>query len=425
MFCVFNATPLEKYENYRLCLDRWRREESDAPDLGPTLYNLIDGLVRFLGINQYSPHNTTQPRLLVDLMPEVYFRSSDGLLRRLLSRKGVSEEEREAMLQRVEDRGCAYLPQVNAFYMHDFQMVHASEEATRFLHHACRGLPVRVTAREEAADEPADFFYARVLENTLAYFGSRVLYPARAAVRETDLRDLSEQTREDVERQTGLGFAESMRALDFLLLHRLLEVDVKQCERVRGSLDEGIRSSGPRFEYITRQLGYLLGCDLYDGYLEGRVTPGFVPDCFLHTWKSGNGTGGIFHAGAPAARAAAEAAQSGNREEQSVACTQCPALAFSRATICFRHSFSAEQSCPRSTHFAGASGIMACSSRRSGPHHVRLAGIRVLIAGVVEGLAGGTEDHEVGTGNNPMVVGSLSGGIGIGIAGADITGQHV
>jgi hypothetical protein len=217
----------------------------------------------------------------VDLLPEVYYRSSDGLLRRLLSRKGVSEEEREGMLQRVEDRGCAYLPQVNAFYMHDFQMLHASEEAARFLHHACRGLPARVTAREEAADEPADFFYGRVLENALAYFGSRVLYPSRSAVRESDLRDLGEQTREDIERQTGFGFAESMRAIDFLLLHRLLEVDAKQCEQVRGSLDEGIRSSGPKFEYITGQLGYLLGCDLYNGYLEGRVPPAFVRGLFL------------------------------------------------------------------------------------------------------------------------------------------------
>ena len=281
VLCVFNSTPLEKYENYRLCLDRWRREESDGPDLGPTVYNLIDGLVRFLGINRYSPHNTTQPKFLVDLLPEVYYRASDGLLRRLLSRKGVSEEEREAMLLRVEERGCAYLPQVNAFYMHDFQMLHASEEAARFLHHACRGLPARVASREESADEPADFFYARALENAVAYFGSRVLYPARPAVHEADLRDLSEQTREDVERQTGLTFAESMRALDFLLLHRLLEVNAKQCEQVRGSLDEGIRSSGAKFEYITQQLGYLLGCDLYDGYLEGRVTPGFVRSLFL------------------------------------------------------------------------------------------------------------------------------------------------
>jgi len=157
----------------------------------------------------------------------------------------------------------------------------AAEEAARFLHHACRGLPARVTAREEAADEPGDFFYARVLENALAYFGSRVLYPARTAAREADLRDLSDQTREDVERQTGLGFAESNRAINFLLLHRLLELNPKQCDDVRGSLDEGIRSSGAKFEYVTQQLGYLLGSDLYDAYLEGRATPRYVRGLFL------------------------------------------------------------------------------------------------------------------------------------------------
>src|ERR1035438_9330971 len=106
VLCVFNATPLEKYENYRLCLDRWGRNAKDhsAPDLGPTLYNLIDGLVRFLGINQYSPHNTTQPMLLVDLMPEVYSRSSDALLRRLLSRKGFTAEHRRSLLDRKSTR---------------------------------------------------------------------------------------------------------------------------------------------------------------------------------------------------------------------------------------------------------------------------------------------------------------------------------
>ena len=36
VLCVFNATPLEKYENYRLCLDRWGRNDHSAPDLGPT-----------------------------------------------------------------------------------------------------------------------------------------------------------------------------------------------------------------------------------------------------------------------------------------------------------------------------------------------------------------------------------------------------
>src|SRR5580698_1818536 len=66
VICVFNATPLEKYENYRLCLDRWGEGESEAPDFSPAVYNLIHGLVQFLDINCYSPHNGTQPKFLID-----------------------------------------------------------------------------------------------------------------------------------------------------------------------------------------------------------------------------------------------------------------------------------------------------------------------------------------------------------------------
>ena len=143
VLCVFNATPLEKYENYRLCLDRWGRSDTghSAPDLGPTLYNLIEGMVRFLGINQYSSHNTTQPRLLVDLMPEVYSRSSDALLRRLLSRKGFTAEQRQSLLRQVRERGSVYLTPINAVYVRQFRMTSSAEDATRFLHQACRGLP--------------------------------------------------------------------------------------------------------------------------------------------------------------------------------------------------------------------------------------------------------------------------------------------
>src|SRR5271169_3833866 len=95
--CVFNATPLEKYESYRLFLDQWSRCDN-SPDFAPTIYNLIDSLARFLEINRYSPHNGTQPKFLVDMLPEVYGGASDAMLRRLLSRKGVSEQDREAML---------------------------------------------------------------------------------------------------------------------------------------------------------------------------------------------------------------------------------------------------------------------------------------------------------------------------------------
>jgi len=278
--CVFNATPLEKYENYRLYLNRWGRDETGAVDLGPTVYNLIDGLVRFLGINLYSPHNTTQPRLLVDLMPEVYSRNSDALLRRLLSRKGFSASQRRAMLQRVHERGSAYLAPLNAFYIRQFQMMSAAEDAARFLHHACRGLPDRVNGKMPEPRTPHDAFFAATLEHALACFGSRILYPARPAFRDADLQARYELTREDLEQQTSLPYSDAIEILDFLSWHR----ESDRTERKRPAAPDWTRVlgfTGRKWEYVTQQLGYLLGNDLYDAYLEGRVGPAVLRRLFL------------------------------------------------------------------------------------------------------------------------------------------------
>jgi hypothetical protein len=276
VLCVFNATPLEKYENYRLCLDRWRRDDDSAPDLGPTLYNLIEGMVRFLGINQYSPHNTTQPRLLVDLMPEVYSRSSDALLRRLLSRKGFTVEQRRSLLRQVRERGSVYLAPINAVYVRQFQMATSAEDATRFLHQACRGLPnlstgkgsPQHTAPLEHPLDIEDTFYINVFEHALAFFGSRILHPARPALRDADLAELYDITREDLEHQTALPFADAVGALDFLIQHR-------------ASPAQAPAFIGRKYEYVARQLGHLTGTDLYDAYLDGRLTTAALRKLFL------------------------------------------------------------------------------------------------------------------------------------------------
>jgi len=281
--CAFNSTPLEKYENYRLCLDRWGREGIGSPDLGPTIYNLIDGLLRFLDINRYSSHNGNQPKFLVDLLPEVYCRSSDGMLRRLLSRKGVDEDEKKSMLRKVEERGSAYLPRVNAFYICEFQMMYAAEEVARFLHHACRGLPARVNGHAPKLLEwkQEDLFYARALEHALAYFGSRVLCPARPALRDTDLYELYDETHEDLEQQTPFSFAELIRTVDFLVLHREFEANARRYAETPELIRAGVECSGKKFDYATQQLGYLLGTDLYDAYLEGRITRRSLRQLFL------------------------------------------------------------------------------------------------------------------------------------------------
>ncbi len=297
VLCVFNATPLEKYENYRLCLDRWRRSDNDhsAPDLGPTLYNLIDGMVRFLGIDQYSPHNTTQPRVLVDLMPEVYSRSSDALLRRLLSRRGFTAEHRRSLLRQVRERGSVYLTPINAVYVRQFRMTSSAEDATRFLHQACRGLPNLSNGKalaQHAAPNAAsvaqsldrdDAFCMAVFEHALAFFGSRILYPARPALRDSDLADLFDVTHEDLEHQTALPFAEAVDALDFLIQHRECDFwdNHRSPSQQSKSLSQAPAFTGRKYEYVAEQLGCLTGTDLYDAYIEGRLTTAALRRLFL------------------------------------------------------------------------------------------------------------------------------------------------
>src|SRR5260370_21960010 len=121
------------------------------------------------------------------MLPEVHGKSLDATLRRLSSRKGITEQQLKTMLASVEERGSAYVPELNAFCIRQFQMMHAAEDAARFLHHACRGLPERLSGRSVNEDEDlngstaltTDVFYARVIEDAVAYFGSRVLYPSR------------------------------------------------------------------------------------------------------------------------------------------------------------------------------------------------------------------------------------------------------
>jgi len=244
VICVFNATPLEKYESYRLFLDQWSRCDT-GPDFAPTMYNLIDSLARFLEINRYSPHNGTQPKFLIDMLPEVHGHSSDAMLRRLLSRKGIDEAQLEAMLASVAERGSAYLPQVNAFHIREFKMMSAAEDATRFLHHACRGLPHRLNGHPVPGKNltPVDDFYRRVIENAVAYFGARVLHPARPEMETEDSPALS---------RAGLEKA-AQAAL----------------------------SDASKFEPCAEEWGYRLGSQIYKVYLAGKVKPRGVRRLFL------------------------------------------------------------------------------------------------------------------------------------------------
>jgi Haem-binding uptake, Tiki superfamily, ChaN len=277
--CAFNSTPLEKYESYRLCIERWRQERACAPDLAPSIYNLVDALLRFLNVNKYSATNHTQPRFLVDLLPEVYRCTSEEQWRKLLSREGLTEVELKSVLACLAERGCCYVPRLNAICAADFRIVQGAEEIARFVHHACRGALRRGDAG--ASIEPEDLFYARVLEHALAYLGSQVLFRARPVVREIDLYALYSLSGEAVEEQTGFGYHEFMQMVDFLVMHKDYEANHRHYLQPPVLIHEGLRYRNEKREYATRQLGYILGSDLYKAYLTGRIAKRFLRALFL------------------------------------------------------------------------------------------------------------------------------------------------
>jgi hypothetical protein len=156
--CIFNSSPLEKYESYRLCLERWNSDEEI--DFAPAVYNVIFSLAQTLGFRLDSPHNGSQPKYLADSLPEIINVSE------LEQKSCGSDALARELLDRIDEAGCCYLARTNQFFVREFNMASVAAESARFLRHACRG-----TKKEEPSP----------IEGTLAHFGARLLSPGTPA----------------------------------------------------------------------------------------------------------------------------------------------------------------------------------------------------------------------------------------------------
>ena len=282
--CVFNATPLEKYESYRLYLERWRCERAQPDDLAPLFYNLIDALLRFLGVDKYKPGRYISA--IVDSLPEVHSRRNEESFRKLLLRRRATPRELEATLEEVRQCGCCFVVRLNTIFATRLNMLRAAEIAAQFVQLACRDRREEV---EQHAPEksPADRFYGAVLDEALVYLGSRVLYPARPPVRESDYYALYSHPREVVGYWSLCSYREYLEMLDFLLLHKDYELHRGQYGRPPRLIETALQYGGTRFEYVTRELGLMLGTELYDAYVAGRVTRQSLRALFFRSRKPG------------------------------------------------------------------------------------------------------------------------------------------
>lgn len=283
--CVFNATPLEKYESYRLYLKRWRCERAQPDDLASVFYNLIDALLRFLGIDKYQPKRAAPA--IVDSLPEVHSRRSQESFRKLLLRKGASLHEVESVLDDVRNHGCCYVSRLNTIFAIGLNMARSAELAAQFVQLACRDRRPGLTsiASEQAPD---DVFYSRVVDEALIYLGSRVLYPARPSVRQADYYALYSHPREVIEYCGLYSYREYLEMIDFLLLHKDYELRREQYGRPPQLVTLALQYNRARFAYATRELGLMLGTELYDAYVTGRIARQSLRAVFFRSRRKGD-----------------------------------------------------------------------------------------------------------------------------------------
>jgi hypothetical protein len=270
--CVFNASPLEKYESYRQCIEQWKHEKRET-DLAPSFYNLIDALAEFLRVEKAASIYNAQPEYLYDIVPEICCRTNTDALKKVLQRKRATERETREALESIERSGAAYVQRLNVLLATRYELSGAGEEVSRFLYAVCRG---EVGKPDESPADLEQRFYTECLRHMATYVGSRILHPAREPWRELDLYSRYSDTREQVERSIQCGYREYMRMIDFLVLHKDFECHARRYRQVPALIEEGRKYDGERLRFATMWLGRMLGTQVYEAFVAGQLHKRFI-----------------------------------------------------------------------------------------------------------------------------------------------------
>jgi uncharacterized iron-regulated protein len=278
VMCVFNATPLEKYESYRIYIGKWRTEPSQ-PDLAPTFYNLVDTFMRSMGLEQYSPATGSHSSALIEDYPEVYLRPGAREFEKLLARKEIPAAERRPVLEKLRHQGCVYSAKHNLLLIKRFQLSNAAEEAVRFVQYECRG--AACSSGPWAGSSHQDHFYFDVIDRAFITFGARVLLPHYPVMRQHDFRALSSRPQAAADSQTVFSPREHREMIEFLVLHKESEGHARLRSELPRVLATGIASTGKKREFLVRHLGAMLGAEMHEAYVAGSMSKSFLRSLFF------------------------------------------------------------------------------------------------------------------------------------------------
>ncbi len=186
-----------------------------------------------------------------------------------LRRSGAfSKHEIAFMRRQILASESYFIPRMRLVYLANLSINHAAEEAAHFLRHV-------FTEDDGDRDGLVDAFYARVLNEALAFLGSKIINPRRKAPHRPRLERWVEAWRAGQRQRLE---ALEVRAAELVLAH----LDLEAGRRVPGLRDALYGASDAElFNAVTHMLGYILGDRLYYAMISGKATKAEIRELFL------------------------------------------------------------------------------------------------------------------------------------------------
>lgn len=285
-WCVFNASPIAKYEAYRRLVETWNEEEPDSPvDLTSTVHGIVDLILKFLRVDKFGcrirfPDGRREP--LVDLFPEVHSALEPEDLRAVLEGGGLDADGIAEVSEHVAREGSCYVPRLNAVFIGTMNLAHAGEEAGHFVNQALKGEILAFTPERLAQH---DLFYTGVLEEALGFFGSKLVDPSRNHFFESDFYQYYRKDPAIIRAHTRYEPEEFNAIIDFVLLHKKFEQSYERYADVPVAILEGIRSGPVRANVLVHELGYFLGQQMHDAYRAGLLSRPEILELFRASFR--------------------------------------------------------------------------------------------------------------------------------------------
>jgi uncharacterized iron-regulated protein len=270
-FCIFNTSPMVKYQSYRDIIDRWVEGEG-ADRFLSALEEMVDYIVSFLAGDRTRVKvvlDGNDFENLDDVFPEVHCRQTYKSFGSLLRSKRIGQLGVVAATESLRRYGVSYVPAINSFLVLDFKSPSAALEAARFVHFALSG---RLGADGKTSASAEDRFYRFVIEEALAYTGAKIIDSTLDCLKTDPLLSVIDSRGVVKGPAAGMTLAETRSVVKLLKYHMRRERTKGNLERSTATLKRIHRLNLKKRLLIIRALGHTLGEAIYECHYRGRVS---------------------------------------------------------------------------------------------------------------------------------------------------------